>query len=402
MGFLMSDEFLDEFAVRALTYTNYGGADLGECISTAKRVQGGDVDSNYQAWVATGDRLFAIGQACEQKGHRVSAREAYLRASTYCRSSYFPLYARPIDPRLVAAFDKEAEAFAKAAALMDPPGQPLEIPFEGTTLPGYLFTVDGSGTQRPTIVCTNGYDSTIYEMYFGHAVAALRRGYNVLLFDGPGQGRVLFKQGLYMRPDWEHVVTPVIDHALTLPEVDPKRIVLLGWSFGGYLAPRAAASEHRIAALIADPGQWDLGEAFRAAMPFPDDQKAKFPNVDPAVVQPVLDQMMQVPRLRWTFEQRGTMVHGVDTIYDYFKEVMDFKISDRVHDISCPTLITKAENDPVAAYSQTLYDALTCPKTLLEFTAAEGAGDHCEAQARTLYHQRTYDWLDETLADMTS
>jgi alpha-beta hydrolase superfamily lysophospholipase len=224
----------------------------------------------------------------------------------------------------------------------------------------------------------------------------------VLLFDGPGQGRALIKQGLYMRPDWENVVTPVIDFALTLPEVDAKRIVLLGWSFGGYLAPRAAAGEHRIAALIADPGQWDLGAAFKAALPFPEDQQAKFPNVDPSAVQPVLDQMMQIPRLRWAFEQRGLMVHGVDTVYDYFNVTPAYTVADRAKDISCPTLITKAEHDQVAAYAQTLYDALTCPKTLMEFTAAEGAGGHCEAQARTLYHQRAYDWLDETLAGVPS
>ena len=45
-----------------------------------------------------------------------------------------------------------------------------------------------------------------------------------------------------------------------------------------------------------------------------------------------------------------------------------------------------------------VYEALTCPKTLLRFTAAEGAGDHCEMGNRPLYDQRAFDWLDETLA----
>jgi hypothetical protein len=52
-------------------------------------------------------------------------------------------------------------------------------------------------------------------MYFAFAVAANRRGYHCLLFDGPDQGRVLITQGLPMRPDWENVVRPVIDYALT-------------------------------------------------------------------------------------------------------------------------------------------------------------------------------------------
>ena len=76
-----------------------------------------------------------------------------------------------------------------------------------------------------------------------------------------GQGRNLIRGNSYLRPDWENVVTPVIDYALTRKEIDQKKIILAGWSFGGFLAPRAAAYEHRIAALIADPGQWDAEDS---------------------------------------------------------------------------------------------------------------------------------------------
>ena len=66
--------------------------------------------------------------------------------------------------------------------------------------------------------------------------------------------------------------------------------------------------------------------------------------------------------------------------------------------ISCPTLLTQAENDRLAAAAPKLYDALAVErKQLIKFTEAEGAGDHCEASGRRLFHQRAYDWLDETL-----
>ncbi|MGH8599050.1 MAG: hypothetical protein ACRET1_00170 [Burkholderiales bacterium] len=55
------------------------------------------------------------------------------------------------------------------------------------------------------------------------------------------------------------------------------------------------------------------------------------------------------------------------------------------------------ENDPVAAQAQQLFDALDCPKTLVHFAAAEGAGDHCAMRARSLFHQRMFDWLDDVL-----
>ena len=244
----------EEWTRRALAYALYGGADFGECTSTAGRVTEGDGDSWYREWNKTADRVSAIAEESEAKGHKVSACEAYLRASNYYRTSYPFLYDAPVNPQLVEAFDKETAAFHRAAALFDPPVEPVEIPYEGTTLPGYFYRVDDSNERRPTLITTNGYDSTIQESHFAHAVAAVRRGYNCLTFDGPGQGRALIKQQLYMRANWENVVTPVVDYVLSRPEVDPGRVSLIGWSLGGYLAPRAASGEHRLAACIADPG----------------------------------------------------------------------------------------------------------------------------------------------------
>ncbi|MEU6973643.1 hypothetical protein AB0A71_39170 [Kitasatospora aureofaciens] len=83
----------------------------------------------------------------------------------------------------------------------------MSIPYEGTTLPGYVFLFDDSGMPRPTVVFHGGYDSTLEENYLAIAGGALWRGYNVLTFDGPGQGRSLRDQGLHFRHDWEAAVT---------------------------------------------------------------------------------------------------------------------------------------------------------------------------------------------------
>jgi alpha-beta hydrolase superfamily lysophospholipase len=398
MNLMFDDPMYERQASWILAQALYGGADFGECLTTAKRIREGDAASWYRAWTETADRVFKIAEECAANGHVVSAREAYLRASTYYRASYIFLFGAPVDPLLVAAFDREVDTFLKAAALFDPAIEPVEIPFEGTTLPGYFYRVDNSGRPRPTVIATNGYDSTIQQMHFGHAVAAVRRGYNCLLFDGPGQGRVLIKQGLPIRPDWETVVTPVVDYALSRPEVDPKRLALVGWSFGGYLAPRAASSEQRLAALIADPGQWDMLEAVKEFLTALPEAKLNHPEtLTDADLQPYTDQIMEDLSLRWTFVQRGFWVHGVSSLREYVQAFAQFKLSKVVGEISCPTLITQAESDPVAAYADKLYAALRCPKTLIRFTDEEGAGDHCESMARSLYHQRAFDWLDDAL-----
>src|SRR6202044_417012 len=136
------------------------------------------------------------------------------------------------------------------AGLFDPPILPVEIPYEQTTLPGYFHRVDASNRPRPTIVMHTGFDASAEEMPVSGARAAVERGYNVLAFDGPGQFGPLHREGLVFRPDWEKVVTPVVDFVLKLPGVDPKRVALMGMSLGGLLAPRAAAFERRITALI--------------------------------------------------------------------------------------------------------------------------------------------------------
>jgi hypothetical protein len=115
---LLSDNPLWEaFANRSLVLAIDRGADFGECVTTVQRVGAGTVDGWYREWVATADRVAAIGDASAAAGDRVSAREAYYRACKYYRSAYFPLYGAPVDPRLVAAFDKETDTFLKGAAL---------------------------------------------------------------------------------------------------------------------------------------------------------------------------------------------------------------------------------------------------------------------------------------------
>lgn len=370
---LSNNALYQVFTQRAMCYIATGGADFGECLVTIKKIADGNVDEWYQEWIATASRAEKIGDKSLKNGHRISAHEAYLRASNYYHTAYFPLFGYPVDSRLISAFNKEVQVFQKAALLFKTPIEIIEIPFE---------KVDDSGNARPTIVYTNGYDSNIQEMYFAHADAALKRGYNCLLFDGPGQGRNLIRGNSYLRPDWENVVTPVIDYALTRKEIDQKKIILAGWSFGGFLAPRAAAYEHRIAALIADPGQWDAADSLNTAMI---NKISSLLNID--------------EMLHWRIVRRGFWTLNVNCLEDFFKSMSNFKLSHIVQNIRCPTLITLPEGDPIASGALALYKALNVSnKKLVHFSEEEGSGGHCEMLARSLYNQRIFDWLDETLA----
>jgi alpha-beta hydrolase superfamily lysophospholipase len=402
MGLLFRDDLLDEFGTLALAFIPYGGADFGEVQAVAKTVGDGDAHAFYDTWVAAGDRLVSRGHDALRAGKRVSAREALLRAAAHYVSAYHPLYGAPVDPRLSAAFRKQIAAFDEGLALLDPPVRPLRIPCGDITLPAYFLPASGHADEvRPLVILTNGYDTTVTEAYFASAVAASRRGYHSLFFDGPGQGEPLIEQGVHMRADWENVVTPVVDYALTLPTVDPKRVALMGWSLGGYLAPRAASSEHRLAACIADPGLFGIPEPLRRMLVqfgVSESAAADIGSLDQATLDKIDRAMSANERMRWTIHQRGFWVHGVDSLGGYLRAVQPFTLEGRVEDIRCPTLLTVAENDPLGAGAPAFYDALTCEKTLLRFTAADGAGEHCEIFNRSLLNDSVYDWLDDLFA----
>ncbi|MGY2060269.1 alpha/beta hydrolase family protein, partial [Nocardia gipuzkoensis] len=333
--------------LRSLGHIAYGGADFGEVAVTSERIVAGDYDSWHDEWLRTANRVAARAEASLRAGHRISARDGYLRASNYYRSAEFFLHGNASDPRILHAYDRQVECFHRAAALFTPAIEPVRIPYEDTTLPGYFYRADASGAPRPTLLMFNGFDGSAEEMHFAGAAAAVERGYNVLTFDGPGQPGTRHHQGLTFRPDWEHVVTPVVDYALTRAEVDPARLALLGQSMSGLLAPRAAAYEPRIAAVIALDGVYDLGDISTAALPFPraEAERRLRAERDPELDE-ILDKRMAVsPMLRWSVTH-GMYVMGVETPRAFSASYLDYTLADgTAAKITCPVLVCAGADD---------------------------------------------------------
>ena len=245
----------------------YQGVNPGKLLWLTRQIKDGDNEGAYEALRAAGDEAMAIADGSASHGHRESARQAYSWAQTFYDTMSYVVDGSADPSRAPAVYDFFNDAWLKGIAQADPVPAEVAIPYEGTTLRGFHFRGNGTGGKRPLLIFTNGSDgSLLASMNFG-GYGALARGYDVLTFDGPGQGYALWKQGLYFRPDWEKVIAPVVDFALTLAGVDPGRIALLGISQGGYWVPRAVAFEKRIAAAIADPGVVDVSTSWLASSP---------------------------------------------------------------------------------------------------------------------------------------
>ena len=394
---LFEDTSLDFELRRILGAATTGGADVNEVLYTAAAIEPGDSDSWYEAWFGLGERIYGIGAQCLENGHPVSAREAFLRASMYYRAADFYLHGNPDDPRILEAWQKSRDSFRRGAALLDQPVETVRIPYEQTTLPGYIFKPDQSDRPRKTLIIQTGFDGTAEELYFTNAVFALQRGYNVVIFEGPGQGGAVRDQHLYFRPDWEKVVIPVVDFILTRPEFDPNKLALLGISMGGYFAPRAAAHEHRLAALIANGGIWDMSlRPGQSRAEAEQELEGVKKNPDEAN-QWIREAMKKSVSFRWSMEN-GMFTFGVKTPAEFALALSEYHMDGQAELIRCPTLIVDSLDDQfLPGQPQMLYDALTGPKTMLTFSRRDMASSHCQEGAGFISNQRILDWLDETL-----
>lgn len=372
-----------------------GGADLGEMLTITSQVKDYDKESWHQAWNAMARRLRDAADRDAAAGHSVSAMQQYFRATEYYRASGVYLFGS--DPRGAVAWQDGRDTFLKAAQLSEGRIRPVRIPYEKTTLPGYLVTPDNSRRKRPLLLIQTGLDGTAEDLYFIIAAQAAKRGYACLIYEGPGQGEMIVKQGLPFRQDWEKVVTPVVDYAVTLPEVDSRRMAVIGYSMGGYLVPRALAFEKRISWGIADGGVVSPFDGVLSKFPAEVlkgvDVAAQAARVDELVSQEMAkhpEQAQFINQMLWTFDAK--------TPSALFTKLRKFNQADTMGKIETEMLVVNSSEDQVAAsnaQSKLFFNGVKAKKTYMEFDASRGTQFHCQLGAPLASSERILDWLDE-------
>lgn len=380
---------------RTLQQMHEKGAEIGECLYAASRIDETDGRTWIDAWGALGDRLRDDADTALKGGHRISARELYLRACNMYRAAEYGT--PPRHPRFQTLWQKSVDSFQSAAVLYDPPVEAVEIPYEDKLLPGYFWRPDKSGKDRPTLFAAGGNDSSIEEIFNFIGPAAARRGYNFFTFDYPGhRGAVHTYPECVRRPDFEVPFKAAFDWLERQPGVD-KRIALTGYSGGGAAVVRVGCFEQRIAALIPNSplvDQMDIGKKFWSWI-------LKMPG---SVTDMLFEKKMKKnPVSKAFFEySRWIMPYNDLPLKEYTAKILEeteYNNRPYLHQIKCPTLalVGDGEGQALREQAEEYYNKVSSKKKdIYVFTLEkDGTYDHCQLDNRTRGNQITFDWLDD-------
>jgi dipeptidyl aminopeptidase/acylaminoacyl peptidase len=325
-----------------------------------------------EEWAKEADRVAAYGDKADAEGRRITAGNQYMRAGNYYYSA--ERFIPPGEEKL-AMYRRALHCYQGAMTRLYPEIERVEVPYEnGLTLPAYFVKGKGDG-RRPTLVLFDGMDNAKEMSVIFAGLDLAKRGINVLAIDGPGQSEPLRLRNIPSRYDYEAAGIPAYDYVAARPEVDPKRVAVGGYSFGGYHAPRICAFERRYAACVAFGAMhwsiydWVAGNKTALA-------------VDPRTSSTSIFQF------RWVVGAPDN-----ETALEWAKK---FTLEGVAEKVECPTLILHGENDrivPVDA-AKTLYEHIGAKhKELRIFTAEEGGAEHCQVDHRQLGVDYIGDWL---------
>ena len=325
---------IDVFGFRAVMFVEWGfrPADVKRTTERIK-VPGAVV----KEWVRTASQEEDLAREAEASGHRESAAEFYYRAALYYGPACGVIHAntprkRELYARLIHCYQKFTEYFDEAYV------RRVEIPFEnGKTIPGILQTAPGA-QKVPCVLVVPGMDTIKEYMPSPYHNHFRRRGMATLTIDGPGQGESNIRETWVTLDNFERAGSAAVDYLQKLPQIDKNRIGVYGWSMGSYWAPRIAAHDSRVKAVVGAMGVYQQKDTlFKHGKPA---YRANYMYMSNTYDEDAFDAMA------------AQMTLG--------------PLADK---IKCPTLLAMGEFDELCPLedSEQLFDMLRCPKELWVF-----------------------------------
>ncbi|MFD6229137.1 alpha/beta hydrolase family protein [Streptomyces sp. NPDC060232] len=406
---LFADPGFNFAGLLALGAAGMRASEVGEVLTAVNAINAAGLSEQtytdtFRSW---GDQLSAPPAAGRDGGGTPSQTRRFrsLRAAQYYAQALFYVLGtdRPGDEE--AVYQAGREAWDTFARLCTPAAVTARVPWGRTRLPLWFFRPDGPAERRPTVILTNGSDGQNLDMWTYGVSAALDRGWNALVYDGPGQGQLLFVEEIPFTTRWETVVSPIVDWLLRREDVDGERIAITGLSMGGNLAPRAAAFEHRLAAVAAMPGclsPWlGFDEELRDIVT-PD--KAETNRIwNEEVVPELTPQLAFTVKKRFEIFDRQALRQAREgkvptDIWTPAQVAMGLDITKVVGRIKAPTLVLDYDFEQFyPGQPRQMYDLLRTRREYVKLTKATGAQLHCSPMAPQQHCDVVFDWLADVL-----
>jgi esterase/lipase len=377
-------------------------------VAQANSVPGGATyQSLFDAWIAMADRLAAAAAASERAGNRVTAYSQYIRAARYYAQALYWVYGTSTPGAESDVYTTMDDALVAAMKLSPTPAEAVSIPYSDGELPGWFLKPADDDVRRPTLIINNGSDGQEVDLLSQGGYAALKRGYNVVIFEGPGQGSQLFVHDVPFRPDWQNVVTPIVDWLEKRSDVAKDKIAIRGISFGGLLVPQAASQEHRLAAVVADPGSLQTKDDYPPLIQdvinagTPEQVNTEWTDVIAEGATPMQKFTLQKSMSIFTKEAHDSAMQGnlSSDFYDLWTAIEKYDVTGVIGQITSPTMVTEYEGDTFfTTQGQQMYDGLTVSdKNYVQFGSVDGTQYHCGPMNPQVVNEATLDWIDATI-----
>ena len=366
--FLFPNHPFGGHTLRLVAQAQQGGGDVFDIARAMKGVEAGDKDAWERSWLELAEKTESRAKAALAAGHQRTAEQYFFHANNYYRMSDVLLTIAE-EPKRRERFRRAQENFRAALELHEPKIEIVTVRCGREEYDGYFcHPVNPKPGKWPAVLFLGGADAYAEEIYFG-GKQMLDRGWAMLLVDTPGRGSSIYLKGIKTRPDYEVPGKACIDYLVWRPEVDPNRIALLGISMAGYYAPRVAAFEKRLKALIAWSGCYSVLDDLYDFC---------------AHLQPVCQRLL------------GGVSH------DKARELLrDFTMAGIAKNITCPTLITHGDKDTLMSIegAKKLFAEIGAKdKTLKIYDQSDGGGRiHCSHDYWAHNLPYMLDWLEERL-----
>lgn len=371
----------------ALASCRHGTADLAEVLATAGQLADGDPDSWLDEWMAIAGSAWAQARAAERLADRAGGLARYRHAATYYALALRQILHSSEPERQLDIWRRQRACWERVVDLSPVSGERLAIPYADATLPGFFFPAPGArpSEPRPVVLVNNGLASPTSHTWAHAGAAAAVHGYHWMTFDGPGQQAALYELGMTCRPDWEAVLTPVLDTLIARADVDPDRIAAVGIGHGAYLLTRALCFEPRLAAAVADPGIIDLAvpwlellsPALRRHLETEDRIAFDREMHITEMFSPALSATLTLYGQAFRLDHRSR--------FELFRAILAYRLGDELDGITTPLLVTDRAEDWWPGQPQQL--RARCPGC-----------DHAAEVTPQLRHVEVFGWLRERLA----